>query len=124
MMKEQNVVTLPVTDGENNLEGLIITGDIATSYMDVYDNSLLSKRNAVSNIVDTLEGELLCGNEHAYFTKGKVVVGSANPETMEQFLDDDDLVIMGNRYDAQVCALECNASCLIIAGSPVAKIHY
>ena len=46
------------------------------------------------------------------------MVGSANPETMEQFLDDDDLVIMGNRYDAQVCALECNASCLIIAGSP------
>ena len=119
MMKEQNVVTLPVTDGENNLEGLIITGDIATSYMDVYDNSILSRaKTQYQNIVDTLEGQLLCGNEHAYFTKGKVVVGSANPETMEQFLDDDDLVIMGNRYDAQVCALECNASCLIIAGSP------
>lgn len=119
MMKEQNVVTLPVTDADNNLEGLIITGDIATSYMDVYDNSILSRaKTQYQNIVDTLDGQLLCGNEHAYFTKGKVVVGSANPETMEQFLDDDDLVIMGNRYDAQVCALECNASCLIIAGSP------
>lgn len=50
--------------------------------------------------------------------KGKVVVGSANPETMEQFLEDDDLVIMGNRYDAQICALESNASCIVIAGSP------
>ena len=119
MMKEQNVVTLPVTDADNNLEGLIITGDIATSYMDVYDNSILSRaKTQYQNIVDTLDGQLLCGNEHAYFMKGKVVVGSANPETMEQFLDDDDLVIMGNRYDAQVCALECNASCLIIAGSP------
>jgi len=46
------------------------------------------------------------------------VVGSANPETMEQFLEDDDLVIMGNRYDAQICALESNASCIVIAGSP------
>ena len=36
------------------------------------------------------------------------MVGSANPETMEQFLEDDDLVIMGNRYDAQICALESN----------------
>ena len=119
MMKEQNVVTLPVTDKENNLEGLIITGDIATSYMDVYDNSILSRaKTQYQNIVDTLDGTMLCGNEHAYFMKGKVVVGSANPETMEQFLDDDDLVIMGNRYDAQICALESNASCIVIAGSP------
>ena len=119
MMKEQNVVTLPVTDKENNLEGLIITGDIATSYMDVYDNSILSRaKTQYQNIVDTLDGTMLCGNEHAYFMKGKVVVGSANPETMEQFLEDDDLVIMGNRYDAQICALESNASCTVIAGSP------
>ena len=119
MMKEQNVVTLPVTDKENNLEGLIITGDIATSYMDVYDNSILSRaKTQYQNIVDTLDGTMLCGNEHAYFLKGKVVVGSANPETMEQFLEDDDLVIMGNRYDAQICALESNASCIVIAGSP------
>ena len=119
MMKEQNVVTLPVTDKENNLEGLIITGDIATSYMDVYDNSILSRaKTQYQNIVDTLDGTMLCGNEHAYFMKGKVVVGSANPETMEQFLANDDLVIMGNRYDAQICALESNASCIVIAGSP------
>ena len=119
MMKEQNVVTLPVTDKENNLEGLIITGDIATSYMDVYDNSILSRaKTQYQNIVDTLDGTMLCGNEHAYFMKGKVVVGSANPETMEQFLEDDDLVIMGNRYDAQICALESIASCIVIAGSP------
>ena len=119
MMKEQNVVTLPVTDKENNLEGLIITGDIATSYMDVYDNSILSRaKTQYQNIVDTLDGTMLCGNEHAYFMKGKVVVGSANPETMEQFLEDDDLVIMGNRYDAQISALESNASCIVIAGSP------
>ena len=29
-----------------------------------------------------------------------------------------DLVIMGNRYEAQVCALEANASCMVIAGEP------
>ena len=34
------VVTLPVVR-ENKLEGLIVTGDIAKSYMDVYDLSLI-----------------------------------------------------------------------------------
>ncbi len=119
MMKEQNVVTLPITDARNNLEGLIITGDIATSYMDVYDNRILARaRTQYQNIVETLEGTILCGNEHAYFTGGKVMVGSANPEIMEEFLEDGDLVIMGSRYDAQICALEANAGCIVIAGSP------
>lgn len=119
MMKEQNVVTLPITDANRNLEGLIITGDIATSYMDVYDNRILARaKTQYKNIKETLDGTILCGNEHAYFTGGKVVVGSANPEIMEDFLEDDDLVILGSRYDAQVCALESNASCLVIAGSP------
>ena len=118
LMKEQNVVTLPVTK-ENVLEGLITIGDIAKSYFQVYDSTILATaQTRYQNIVDTLDGTMLCGNEHAYFMKGKVVVGSANPETMEQFLEDDDLVIMGNRYDAQICALESNASCIVIAGSP------
>ena len=119
MMKEQNVVTLPITDTQNNLEGLIITGDIATSYMDVYDNRILARaKTQYKNIIETLEGTMLCGNEHAYFTGGKVVVGAANPEIMEEFLEDDDLVIMGSRYEAQLCALESNASCIVVAGDP------
>ena len=40
MMKILGVVTLPVVR-ENKLEGLIVTGDIAKSYMDVYDNTIL-----------------------------------------------------------------------------------
>ncbi len=119
MMKEQNVVTLPITDEEEALKGIIVTQDIATSYMDVYDNCILSRaKTQYRNILDTLEGTLLCGNEHAYFTGGKVIVGSANPEIMEEYIDDDDLVIMGNRYEAQICALEANASCIIVAGGP------
>lgn len=118
LMKDQNVVTLPVTTEEGNLEGLIITGDIATSYMDVYDNEILARaRTQYKNIIETLEGTLLEGNEHAYFTKGKVVVAAASPEMMEEHIKDDDLVILGNRYEVQLCALELNASCIIVCAN-------
>ena len=40
-MKDENIKTLPVTRGEK-LEGLITIGDIATSYMEVYDNNILA----------------------------------------------------------------------------------
>ncbi len=123
LMKTERVVTLPVTGKEGNLEGVIITGDIATSYMDVYDNEILARaRTQYKNIIETLNATLLVGNEHAYFTRGKVVVATSSPEMMEEYIEDDDLVILGNRYEVQLCALELNASCIIVcSGSKVSQ---
>lgn len=122
-MKAQNVVTLPITNGAGLLEGLIITGDIATSYMDVYDNRILAKaRTQYKNIAETLEGEVLTGNVHGYFIKGKVVAATESPELMEEYIEDDDMVILGNRYEVQLCAIEMNASCIIVcSGAKVSK---
>lgn len=119
MMQENKINTLPVTDEKNSLTGLITIRDIATSYMDVYDERVLAKaRTQYKNIIETLDGKILCGNEHAYFTSGKVIVGSANPEIMETYIDTDDLVIMGSRYEAEVCAIEAGVACIVITGNP------
>lgn len=113
-MKSQSVKTIPVLkDGE--LTGLISTGDVAKSYMDVYDNTILAKaRTQYRNIVRTLDGELVTGNEHGYFVKGKVAVGASTTDTMAEFIEKDDLVILGNRYESLACAVEINASCLVV----------
>lgn len=113
-MKENNVMTLAVTK-EEKLEGVITIGDIATSYMDVYDNTILSRaRTQYKNIIDTLDGEMIVGNEHGYYIRGKVVIAAANPDLMEDFIKDNDLVILGNRYESQLCAIEMNAGCIIV----------
>lgn len=115
LMKTENVVTLPVTGKGRKLRGLIVTSDIATSYMDVYDNRVLATaKTQYKNIVETLEGTILAGNEHAYFLNGKVVVATSNPDWMGEYLEDDDLVILGDRFEAQMRAIEQNASCLVI----------
>ena len=123
MMKQLNVATLPITSEDNKLEGLITTGDIAKSYMDIYDFRVLARaKTQYKNILETLEGTLLVGNEHAYFCDGKVLVAAANPDMMEEYIEDNDLVISGNRYESQLCALEMNASCMIIcSGAKVTK---
>lgn len=114
LMKEKNVVTLPITK-DGYLEGLITIGDIATSYMDVYDSSILSKsKTSYRNIVETLDAKLLVGDEEALFDAGKVLVAAANPDLMEDYIAEHDLVITGNRYETQLCAIEMNASCIII----------
>lgn len=115
MMKSLDVVSLPITRPDNTLEGLIVTGDIAKSYMDVLDNRILATaRTQFKNIVETLNGTVVTGNEHGYFVKGKVVVAAASPDAMEEYIEDDDLVILGDRYESQFCALEMNASCIIV----------
>lgn len=122
MMKERNAYTIAVTD-DSKLEGIITTGDIATSYMDEYDSHILANaRTQYQNIINTVDGTILTGNPHAYFVKGKVVVAASSPDMMETFIEKDDLVILGNRYEVQLCAIELNVSCIIVCqGAPVAR---
>ena len=122
MMKARNSYTIAVTN-EQKLEGIITTGDIATSYMDEYDSHILANaRTQYQNIVDTLDGEIITGNSRAYFIRGKVVVAASSPDMMEEFIEKDDLVICGNRYEVQLCAVELNVSCIVVCqGSQVTK---
>ena len=108
IMLERDVVTLPVVAKTGKLEGVIVNGDIAYSYMDVYDNSILSRaRTQFSNIISTLSGRLVTGNPHAYFVKGSVVIASNNREDLKEDISRDDLVIVGNITARQ---LICGAS--------------
>ena len=117
LMKKLEVVTLPVINQFGKLEGVIVTKDIATSYMDVLDNCVLSKaRTQYKTIAETIDGEVYAGNEHAHFVRGKVVIATSNPEYMADYIEDDDLVILGDREEAQMQAIRSNASCIIIGG--------
>ena len=114
LMQKLGVVTLPVV-ADGILEGLITVGDITRSYMNVYDSSILSKaKTQYSNILETLEGLMLIGDESEYFDKGKVLIAAANPDMMEYYIQPHDLVILGNRYESQLCAIEMEADCIIV----------
>ena len=115
MMKNNNVVTLPITSPDNDLQGVITVSDIAESYMDSYDSHVMSlARTQYRSIADTLDGSVIVGNEHGYFTKGKVLVGTANPEMLKAYIESDDLIIMGDREEDHLQAIAQNVSCIIV----------
>lgn len=118
IMLDKNVATLPVVGPSGKLEGVIVNADIANSYMDVYDNSILSRaRTQYSNIIGTLNGTLVTGNPHAYFVKGSVVIASSNREELIDDINTDDLVIVGNITARQLTCIEAGCSCLVVCGS-------
>ena len=117
ILNETKGTTLPIVTDDNMLEGLISIGDIARSYMAVIDSAILSKAHTqYKNILETLDGTLYVGDEEAYFDKGKVVVAASSPEVMESYIEPNDMVILGNRYETQLCAIEMNACCIILCG--------
>ena len=116
LMQEKSIVSLPIRDKDGILEGMITIGDIAQTYMDTTDSYLLSNaRTQYKRIAESIEGLVFEGNEHGYFVKGKVLVGTANPEMMKEYIEEDDLIIMGDREEDHLEAIEQNVSCIIVS---------
>ena len=115
IMKEGMLQTLPIVDDDGYLKGLITIEDIAKSYMDVYDSCVIAKAGTpYQNIVETLNGEMVKGNAEERVHSGKCLIAAANPDLMESYIDKDDIVILGNRYESQLCAIEMGAKCIIV----------
>ena len=115
IMQENSIVSLPIRDKEGALEGLITIGDIARTYMDTTDSYLLSRaRTQYQKIAETIDGEVIEGNPHGYFIKGRVMVGTANPDKMKEYIEEDDMIIMGDREEDHLQAISQNVSCIIV----------
>jgi len=124
IMKEQGITTLCVSREVGVIDGIITIGDLARSYLEPIDNQDLAiAKTPISNLLEVLEGHLLSGDERRIFLNGKILVGAMDPDTMKDYIHDGDAIILGNRVDSQVEALESGASLLILTGNAAPKDH-
>ena len=123
IMRDQQIDTLSITSADNELEGIITVKDLATANMDVFDTGILAKsQTTYRNILETLGGTMVVGREDDVCTTGHIRIGTATPEMLENTVEKGDIVILTNRYESQLCAIEKEASLLIICnGSKVGR---
>ena len=115
IMRDQKIDTLPVTSGDDELQGVITVKEIATANMDLFDTGILAKsRTSYRNILETLGATMVVGSEDAECTTGHIRIGTATPEMLESSMEKGDIVILTNRYESQLCAIEKEASLIII----------
>lgn len=115
IMQKNNIKVLPVADINGKLLGIITLTDITTSYLDAMDNTILAASNTpLGNIIDTLNARLICGNEEDFKVKGKVVIAAMTADEMEPFVEEGDIVILGNRKDNQIKAIDIGVCCIIL----------
>lgn len=118
MMRDQQIDTLPVVSENGDLAGLITVKDIATANMDVFDTTVLAKSHtSYRNILETLNGTMVVGDPDAKVERGRMLVGAASPEMMESAMEAGDIVLLSNRYETQLCAIEMEASLIIVCQS-------
>ena len=122
LMREVEIDTLCITDESDELQGLITIKDIADANMELLDTGVLAAANTpLTNLLETLDAELLVGDKDARITKGNICIGTS-PEIMEELVKPGDLVLVSNRYETQMCAIDCGAAALIVCcGSAVPR---
>ena len=122
-MRDAHASTLPITTQDGHLEGLITLTDVAMANMDVDGAGVLAAAHAsLDQVCRTLNGTLITGDPNDRFEKGKIVIGAASPDAMEGMVQPGDVVILANRYETQLCAIELEASCIVVCiGSAVSR---
>ncbi len=122
LMRDVEIDTLCIVDDENELQGLITIKDIADANMDLFDTAVLAAANTrCTNLLETLEAELVVGNADAHIDSGVICIGTS-PEIMEELVKPGDIVLVSNRFETQMCAIDCGAQAIIVCcGSAVPR---
>ena len=62
------------------------------------------------------------GDPDAFVEHGRVFIGAASPDIMEETVQAGDIVLLSNRYESQLCAIEIGVSLLIVCqGAHITK---
>ena len=118
VMKENNMKTLPVADENNHLLGVLSVSNLTSCYMDMWDNTILSKSNTtLENILDTLSATACYINENLKTFPGKIVVSAMDPKSMVDHINAGDIAIVGDREEAQVALIDKKVALMIVTGS-------
>jgi manganese-dependent inorganic pyrophosphatase len=112
-MNENKLRTLPIVDEENNLCGLITMKDIAMSLINTDQHYLCT---SYDNIIETLLGKSILKFDE--IIKGYVIVAAFEEKTLRKsdIVNENSIVITGDRYDVIKYAIESKVRLIIVTG--------
>ena len=118
IMRDKNVKTIPVGDANDHLLGVLSVSNLTSSYMDIWDNKILSKSEAtIDNIIDTLSAKAFYINKDVKVFPGKICVAAMQPNSLKEHIESGDIVIVGDRPEIQEEVINENVSLMILIGS-------
>ncbi len=115
LLQEHNRRSMPVVDTENRVHGIIATEDFAKLFFNDLDPQAVNRVPLnQDNLVRALKGRVLVEGRRKL--GNRVIVGAMQAETMIDYIEPGCLVVLGDREDAQITAMENGAAALVITG--------
>jgi manganese-dependent inorganic pyrophosphatase len=113
-MSEHGMDLMPVVDDAGKLTGMVTERDLARLYVRESRGvpTFAEAPARVSTICDVLQGELLTGDGDTLIT-GRLWVISMDVATMGRNIEAGDIVVVGDRADAQVQAIELGCAAMV-----------
>jgi len=107
---------VPIVDESGALTGVLTERALARRYVrdSLRTSTLEEAPTPLSAVVSVLEGELLCGDER--WLSGRVWVYAMDPAS-ESGIGAGDIVVVGNRPDAQLRVIELGAALVVLSNS-------
>jgi manganese-dependent inorganic pyrophosphatase len=115
LLQEHDRRSMPVVDDENKVHGIIATEDFAKLFFNDLDPRAVNRVTLNrENLVRVLKGRVLVDGRRKL--GNRVLVGAMQAETMSDYIEPGCLVVLGDREDAQLKAMESGAAALVITG--------
>lgn len=120
IMREHELGSLPVVDGQGKLLGVMPRDLLADRYLGLLQLTLRTRR-LVPIIRRALEAKQLSGAENGEI-HGYVLVGTFSPAAASTTITPGDIVVVEDDVELQAAAINAGAGCLIIArNAPVSE---
>ena len=112
-MAHENLDIVPIVDSDGRLIGVMTERALAHRYIreSRTTSTLVDAPTTVGKIAEVLDGELVQGSDR--MIEGRVWVHSIDPQRSQSQISAGDVVVAGNRVDAQRQALELGAALLV-----------
>jgi manganese-dependent inorganic pyrophosphatase len=115
-MAKADLELVPIVNDAGALTGVLTERALARRYVrdSLRTSTLEEAPTFLSAVVSVLEGELVCGDERQL--SGRVWVYAMDPAS-DSGIADGDIVVVGNRPDAQVRVIELGAALVVLSNS-------
>ncbi len=118
IIKQFKIKSAPVVDENNILVGMVSLGDLAKRYFDELAMPDLREAGVdFDSILRVVDGELLHGTDTSRLVAGRVWIIAARPQTAQQLIGKGDIVLVGDRTNAQLTCIACGIDCMIVTGN-------
>lgn len=112
LIQKNNINSLPVVDDTDNLIGIVSLSNIASTYMEIWDDSIIGRSNtSFENIIDVLRAKIIYKPDNLRPMIGKMAVKAIKKEDL---IKEGDIVIVGDDKFDQESAINNNISLLIL----------